>query len=60
MLKIDVIKFEAQDVITSSIPTPNNKECICEPYMTGSMTEPICRYHEECEAIPHGPNCIKK
>ena len=27
MLKIDVIKFEAQDVITSSIP--NTAECVC-------------------------------
>ena len=52
MLKIEVIKFEAQDIITNSglgvedVPAaPNNRVCSCE-YAVG----------EECKMENHG-NC---
>lgn len=32
MLKIEVIKFEAQDVITASAANPN---CICDQFVSG-------------------------
>ncbi len=31
MLKIEVVKFEAQDIITSSVGGPNVVECSCNP-----------------------------
>ena len=44
MLKIEVIKFEAQDVITASVAAP--VECIC-----GSDT-----WYHSANALIHGPN----
>ena len=53
MLKIDVIKFEAQDVITSSIP--NTAECVCN-----LTCRPNNHYgcSQKCEADTH-PNAGK-
>ena len=57
MLKIEVIKFEAQDVITTSVATPEvdapaEPQCICSEevpyrdcYINGT--------HAECEAQPY-------
>ena len=49
MLKIEVIKFEAQDVITASNAEPVEAQCICN----ADNWPPACRQdgsHEACVA----------
>lgn len=58
MLKIDVIKFEAQDIITASLPNPNRPDdpdvpedleyCICPQFNCGSGNT---------EVFSHNPGC---
>ena len=52
MLKIDVIKFEAQDVITSSIPVPTEEilPCYCDEFCRTDGGGPSYehRKHEKC------------
>ena len=50
MLKIDVIKFESQDVVTTSIPTPAPISYSCECNMTCEYTSEasIYVYHGGC------------
>ena len=55
MLKIEVIKFEAQDVITASVDAP--AECIC-PKNADHFDEMTQTWdHGDCQAESH-PNCI--
>lgn len=57
MLKIEVIKFEAQDVITTSVA------CVCDPldcYLGETTTgEPIIVHSNNCTAANHSCN-VKK
>ena len=48
MLKIEIIKFEAQDVITTSLPILNDIPCICtyECFVAPEYTE-FSDYHLE-------------
>ena len=57
MLKIEVIKFEAQDVITASTAAPEEVECICPKNADhyDEMTETW--NHGNCQAERHPP-CI--
>jgi hypothetical protein len=55
MLKIEVIKFEAQDVITASVAAP--AECIC-PKNADHFDEMTQTWnHGDCQAERH-PHCI--
>ena len=60
MLKIEVIKFEAMDVITASIAAPEEDkpvECIC-PKNADHYDERTKTWdHGNCQAERH-PNCI--
>jgi len=53
MLKIEIIKFEAQDVITTSVPAPIVIPCICtyECFKAPEYTE-FSDYH-----LSGGCNC---
>lgn len=53
MLKIEVIKFEAQDVITASVA-----ECTCEKNAIHFDKETQSWNHGDCKAESH-PNCIQ-
>ena len=46
MLNIEIIKFEAQDVITTSIPAPVESKCIC----------PTDGSHKCSNNVHYGPN----
>lgn len=67
MLKIEVIKFEAQDVITTSVATPEEAKCFCSQLDTNSHGVESFTHHyniqtkEDCPATEHvgcpsGPN----
>jgi hypothetical protein len=64
MLKIEVIKFEAQDIITSSVAAPDAPvedvepaECIC-PKNADHFDELTETWnHGDCQAESH-PHCI--
>jgi len=70
MLKIEVIKFEAQDVITASVAAPTAPKCICsdDTWYHGAgyliqgtndlTTEDHTRGTIKCYADSH-PNCYK-
>ena len=50
MLKIELIRFEAQDVITTSVSTP-------EPPVNDTTTEdPKCACHDTCTYSPISKN----
>ena len=53
MLKIEVIKFEAQDVITSSVAAP---ECTCDEYCFVDHGACEAEKHN-CEFSPYEPPC---
>ena len=52
MLKIEVIRFEAEDVITASV----EQECICEGSNDARM-HALWGHHGTCPATEH-PNCV--
>ena len=67
MLKIEVIKFEAQDVITASTPVPVEPKCFCSQLDTNSHGVESSTHHyniqtgEACPVTEHvgcpsGPN----
>ena len=55
MLKIEVIKFEAQDVITTSIAAPAEGKCICPTDGSAqcSSSEHFGPDGEKCPGIPY-------
>ena len=55
MLKIEVIKFEAQDVITASTAAPEEAKCICPTDGSGrcSSTEHFGPNGEVCHGVPY-------
>lgn len=57
MLKIDVIKFESQDVITTSIPANAEEICgVCAPTADKNLK---CKcYYYSGSAVAHNPSCI--
>lgn len=57
MLKIDVIKFETQDVITTSIPDNPVETCgVCAPTDNPSLKCKCYYYHGS--SVAHNPSCI--
>ena len=53
MLNIEIIKFEAQDVITASTPAP---ECTCEKGANHPGYNTPCN-HENCEYTGNKHKC---
>ena len=55
MLKIEVIKFEAQDVITASTSAPVEGKCICptDGSASCSSTEHFGPNGEVCPGVPY-------
>jgi len=63
MLKIEVIKFEAQDIITASTPAPDEAKCTCSPndrhyHFKDYSNDSLYYDHGDC-TYEGNHNCVK-